>query len=287
MLELRSGKYCAIVDPKRGGSLAALDWEDIPILRASRPGSMLDTACFPLVPFSNRIARGAFQFGGRAYKLAPNAPQVDPRNPLHGYGWLSEWQVIEAEGNSAIIEHVHAKGAWPWSYRARQHFTLDDTGLSTQLEVRNLDKKPMPAGLGFHPYFPRNADTVYLGQHRSEWQVDEECLPVSLIQSDRPRDWWEGKPAGARCVDTAYMSRKGALSIKWPDKGIGARVSPSDNLSVTVVYIPESKEFFCVEPVSHETNAINHLGSGMAILQVGETLQAAMRIEVFPINALV
>jgi aldose 1-epimerase len=44
-----------------------------------------------------------------------------------------------------------------------------------------------------------------------------------------------------------------------------------------VVYTPPGQDFFCVEPVSHMTNAINRLasmrGHGLRSLAPGETLQ--------------
>lgn len=285
MIELTSGDYRVVVDPKRGGSLSSFEWAGIPILRASEPGSILETACFPLVPFSNRIARGVFSIAGRAFRIAPNFLEADKHSPLHGFGWLSEWQAVSASEDNALIEHVYPGGDWPWTYRARQQISLSENGVLIGLELTNCSEDTMPAGLGLHPYFPRTADTQYHGLHRAEWQVDKHCLPVSLIKSEESRDWWDGQPVSMRCVDTAYVGREGTLSIHWPDKDIGARIIPSKNLATTVVYTPQGENFFCVEPVSHETNAINLPGSRMTMLQSGETMQAYVRIEVSAASA--
>ena len=137
----------------------------------------------------------------------------------------------------------------------------------------------MPAGLGFHPYFPRNARTVYHALHRGEWQVDGDCLPVVLDEAAAPRDWWQGRPVATRAVDTAYADRTGALSITWPDRGIALVIDPSPALAHTVVYCPAGADFFCVEPVSHTTDAINRPrpGDAMVWLPPGETLTAEVR----------
>ena len=44
-----------------------------------------NAACYPLVPFSNRIANGRLVFDGQRFKLEPNWPGV--RHPMHGEGW--------------------------------------------------------------------------------------------------------------------------------------------------------------------------------------------------------
>ena len=84
MLELTSDQCRLVLDPARGGSIAAFEYSGAPIFRASRAGSILETGNFPLVPFSNRIAKGQYASGGKTYRLDPNFPQADPVNPLHG-----------------------------------------------------------------------------------------------------------------------------------------------------------------------------------------------------------
>lgn len=282
MLELKSGDYRVEIQPARGGSLSAFEWAGKTILCPSRPGSMTNTACFPLVPFSNRVARGRFELAGQIYRLAPNEPSIDPTNPIHGYGWLSEWDVVIADTTRAVIEHIHSGERWPWRYRARQYVSLAENGLFLQLETTNLDEDAMPAGLGFHPYFPRRPDTLYHGLHRGEWQVDEDCLPVELREVPEPTDWWKGQPVGSRSVDTVYSGREGSLTLTWPDIDATAVIKPSANLPFTVVYAPSGEDFFCVEPVSHATDAINRYPGQMIHLAPRETMQAWIHIELGP-----
>lgn len=256
MLELTAGHYRLALDPPRGGSVAALEWRGQPLLRATCGSSILETACFPLVPFSNRIANGQFVANGRSITLPPNHA-VDARNPLHGYGWLAEWKVIAANRTRVVIEHRHDAGDWPWKYVARQEFSLDADGLTIALSLQNYSNEPMPAGIGFHPYFPRDRDTRYLGRHRGEWHNDEACLPLFLAERDVAIDWWAGEPVGMRDVDTVYTDREGALSVLWPSRKLLVEMSPSPDLSFTVVYTPADEPFFCIEPVGTMTDAVN------------------------------
>ncbi|WP_067597807.1 aldose 1-epimerase [Altererythrobacter ishigakiensis] len=280
MLELNSGDYRVVIDPERGGSLAAFEWAGHAILRASKPGTMSETACFPIVPFSNRIEAGQFEMDGNTFQLAPNAPSLDGNNPIHGFGWLSAWEVVDADATRVVIQHTHDASEWPWRYRARQYILLGENGLLLQLEVTNLDETVMPAGLGFHPYFPRRAEALYHGLHLGEWSVDNGCLPTRLVELSEPADWWKGAPVGSRSVDTVYTGRHGPLTLIWPDIAAKATIKPSENLPFTVVYSPHGRDFFCVEPVSHETDAINMKPGGMAALAPRETMQAWMHIEI-------
>lgn len=277
-LTLEAQGYRLELAPERGGSVLRLDWRGEPLLRPLCGNTIFDVASFPLVPFSNRIARGRFNTGLRKGTIAPNFPGSDHPHPLHGFGWLAAWKLMELAENRAVLEHGYPGGEWPWPYRARQTFELGAEGLVTRLSVINLGDAAMPAGLGFHPYFPRDAVTVYRGLHRGEWYNTPDCLPSSLDEHEEAVDWWQGQPVDARAVDTAYTGREGLLEIDWPSRGLGVTIAPSRELTTTVVFSPEGQDFFCVEPVSHATDAINRAPETMIWLDPGDTAEVSMTI---------
>lgn len=271
--------------PERGGGIGRLEWNGVPVLRGVCGPSLLDLASFPLVPFSNRIANGRFSFAGREVSIAPNMASVDAANPLHGFGWLREWQAVPSADGQITIEHVHQRGDWPWHYRAQQTFTVSSAGLAMRLALLNADDTPMPAGLGFHPYFPREGGTIYRGLHRTQWLVDAGGLPTGRQDEPTAQDWWDGQPIASRAVDTVYEGREGDLEIVQPEHGIRITMRPSANLGCTVVYTPADADFFCVEPVSHSTDPLNCPAAqhAMRILQPGEEMVAEV---VFSVLAL-
>lgn len=271
------------MSPECGGSILAFEWRGQPLLRASSGAGILDVACFPLVPFSNRIADGRFTWGARAVALKPNFPEVDPRNPIHGFGWLSEWQVLNSCERELRLEHLYSASEWPWSYRTELAYALDEEGLSARLSLTNLSDAPMPAGLGFHPYFPQMGPTRYLGLHRGEWRSGASAMPIELELRESPTDWWHGAAVATRTVDTVYTGREGDLKIFWPERNLALRIGLSDNLSATCVYVPPRTDWFSVEPVSHMTDAINRPDAPdqMASLPPGETMVVEMRLQAF------
>lgn len=282
-IEIAAGDYRLLAAPARGGSILALEWRGQDVLRRAEGPGILDVACFPLVPYSNRIAGGRLRWRGREVRLAPNFPAADPVNPLHGFGWLCEWDVVDATADSLRLAHRHEGEGWPWPCRAELAYRQGADGLVARLALTNLADEPMPAGQGFHPYFPRDASTRFFGLHRGEW-TSEGGLPVSLEWREDAIDWWHGSPVGARPVDTVYAGRRGDLRLDWPERAMSVRIACSPELTHTSVFVPQGAGWFCVEPVSHATDALNRAdGAGaMAGLLPGDTLTAEMRLAAEP-----
>jgi aldose 1-epimerase len=275
LIQLKFGDYLVCVDPPSGGSVAAFRWRGQDVLRPqTRPG-VLESASFPLVPFCNRITGGCFKFAGRTVSLSPNHPCGADEPAMHGFGWILPWKV-EARGPAAVALALDFPGgAWPWSFRAVQELSLDPDGLLMRLTLTNLADEAMPAGLGFHPYFPRDRATLYHGLHRAELHQNGK-----LSYADNAIDWWDSTPVNTRLVDTAYAGRVGPLEVTWPDRGLGTQVTSSGGLDCTHVYVPRGDEFFCVEPVSHLPNRTpsQRAAFSMKVLDPGQAWSEWIRL---------
>lgn len=281
---LCAGDYRLEVEPGRGGSITRFEWRGSPVFRSAVGPAILDAACFPLVPFSNRIAWGKFSFGRRRVSLSPNLPGANHPHALHGFGWLAPWKIAEKSEDLLRIVHTYEEGEWSWPYVAAQQFSLSERGLDLTLSATNLAGEPMPCGMGFHPYFLREG-AVYRGLHRSEWETGADGLPVRLRSAGAARDWWEGELVGSRTVDTVYGGRDGPLTIEWPAQQIGVEIMPSSNLPFTTIYVPGGQDFFCVEPVSHATDAANRAPAELAVLAPGESMTVSVQFRAFHLQA--
>src|SRR5207249_2390718 len=102
-IALRRGSLSLELLPEIGGSIGAFCLETsrgpVDLLRRATPLAQRErlageTACFPLVPYSNRVREGVFSFRGKMHRLKPN--MGDHPHPLHGHGWLSPWKVVAA-----------------------------------------------------------------------------------------------------------------------------------------------------------------------------------------------
>ena len=276
------GNYSMSVDPVCGGSLRSLQWKGHDVLRSQVGPGVLASASFPLVPFCNRIRHSQFEFYGRTVRLTPNHPEGASEPAMHGYGWTLPWGVETQRPDSVSLALDCAAGDWPWPFRAAQHLSLDADGLTMRLELTNLADDPMPAGLGFHPFFPRDRATFYRGLHRAELRQDGR-----ITRSAAAIDWWQGNTVDSRLVDTAYAGREGALSIDWPERALGVRITSSDGLDCTHVYVPSSGEFFCLEPVSHLPGRTPsaEMAWPMKVLGPGEVWAEWVRLKAYAVPA--
>ena len=148
MERLSACGFDLVLDPVHGGEVLSLDWQGEALLRAAPPGphDIRDGAAFGLVPFSGRIEQGRFDYDGERYRLAPNMPP-EP-HAIHGHGWQSAWHVAGREPQSITLAMRHARGAWPWAYKATQVFSLTPDALTIEMTLTNLSQTPMPALAG-------------------------------------------------------------------------------------------------------------------------------------------
>ena len=287
ILKLSAGKLSLELSPSVGGAISAFEWIDgdasRPILRKchNRLEKVLDAASFPLVPYVNRIRGGRFSFRGREVTIAPNMAG-DP-SPLHGQGWLNPWTVEVREEARAVLSFTHPAGEWPWAYEARQQFELDDGGLSLTLECRNTSDEPMPCGLGQHPYFPCGPQTRIDTHVTDVWTIDEHVLPVEKVPA-AGRYGLRDRLVCGQGLDHGFGGWGGKARLSDPDWPYQIRLSSPD-AHFFQLYSPPEGGICVAEPVTHANAALNAPeaewpGLGMKVLEPGETIRLAMRLEV-------
>jgi aldose 1-epimerase len=288
-VELVSGNLLLELSPSIGGSISAFEWTGTggtrSILRKcnSPLRNVLDAACFPLVPYVNRIRGGRFSFRGRDVHLEPNMAG-DP-SPLHGQGWLNPWQVDAVSEQSATLSFLHQPGEWPWTYEARQEFALDDRGLSLHLACRNTGAEPMPCGLGQHPYFPCGPETVLDTRVTDVWTIDEQVLPVEKVAAEGRYDLRQRRVCG-QGLDHGFGGWGGLAWMNDPEWPFELILS-STRAAFFQLYSPTEGGIFVAEPVTHANAALNAPEGqwpelGMRVLEPGEALALDMRLEVVP-----
>jgi aldose 1-epimerase len=286
-ITLRRGALGVTLVPAIGGSIARF-WRDaggteLDFLRPTPPDALIrgepgGLASFPLVPWSNRIRAGRFTFGGRSVALTPNLRG----HAIHGLGYRAPWTVTELGPSEAVLEHRHAGGEWPWAYRATQRIDVTPAGLAVEMALTNESATPMPAGLGWHPYFPRTGAATLHARVTGIWLTDAEILPtVCVTPPPVDRDPRLGLAVDRIALDNVFVGWDREAVITWPERSARLRMTASGPLATLVVYTPPDQAFFCVEPVSHVTEAFNLAAAGdqdtgMLGLAPGESVRAAM-----------
>lgn len=277
------------LSPSTGGAISRLSYVGEggprPILREGHSPlqNVLQAACFPLVPFVNRVRDGSFSFRGRTISMAPN--MVGDPSPLHGQGWLSPWTVEEFDRGLAVLSYRHEPGEWPWAYEARQEFRLDGSVLDLALTCRNVSDDPMPCGLGQHPYFPCTEGTRIETSVRHAWTVDEDVLPVDKVPATGRYDLSDRLICG-QDLDNGFGEWSGRALMNDPDWPFELELS-SPQVRFFQIYSPASGGIFVGEPVTHANAALNApepewLELGLRVLDPGEEMRLDMRLEVRP-----
>lgn len=285
MITLGRGNFELDIAPEIGGAISRFEYKDRPVLRPVPQDSInvLEMASFPLVPYANRIAKGAFSVGGKQIQLPLNFG-THPHS-LHGHGWQGAWQVEAMARECTRLVFEHAADAWGWAYSAEQVFMLLEDGLKLTLSLTNRDAKPMPYSLGLHPYFPRCAGSKVTAAVNAMWLADETMLPTELSPASTLIDLNAGqKVALAPFVDNTFTGWRGAAVITQPELGFAVDLKASANAPFLHVFIPQGADYFCVEPTSAMPNAINRpepaAETGAAMLAPGATATLDMKLTI-------
>lgn len=281
MIELAHGDWTLTLRPELGGAVTRLGWRGRDILRPApdRATNPLDTGCFPLVPYANRIDRGAFVFAARDIVLPP-AIGFEP-HALHGVGWMSAWSVLRSGASSVDLAlTAEANADWPWAWTASHGLRLGTDGLEVMLSITNNDHAPMPAGLGLHPYFAIEPETVLTVPAERVWLNDANEIPERLAPASSVHGWSDGALVlSAPFVDNAYADWGGMVRLAHARHVVS--MTASKNARWLQVYAPGVGGFVCLEPVTHRPDAHNaprDEDAGLVNLAPGQSLSMSMRI---------
>ncbi|KRP61437.1 aldose 1-epimerase [Pseudomonas trivialis] len=259
MIELEDHLTRLTLSPAVGGSL--VNWTvratGQPLLRHSDehaihtglPGKL---GCYPLAPWSNRIAEGGFDNPEGWLALTPNS-LTEPL-PIHGSAWQQAWQVVSRTADEVVLAVVCQT---PFAYRAEQRFRLRDGELSIALRVTHLAAQPAWHGLGLHPYLPRRPGTRLQAKASQVWMSDASKLPTALAQIPEAWDFRQLKGLPEEPVDNGFCQWDGHCRIEQPELGYALECQAT-GADYFLLYCPPGLEFFCIEPVSHPVNA-HHL----------------------------
>lgn len=289
VFDLRLDDLTARVSTRGGVLLGAwwmLDGHKIPFLRVGGDhATASEAACFPMVPFGNRVRGNAFTFQGRDITLTPNTG--DPHY-LHGDGWLADWTIEQRTVDAAtLVFSKESKQATPYRYTARQDISLRDGALHLSLSVTNDGDLPLPFGLGWHPYFPLTPETTLKAPARHLRSEGEQWLPGEIVDCPDDLDFREARRLPRRWVNNGLEDWCGRADIAWPERGMALALDAGPTLRHAFVFISDASfdpayrhDFFCFEPMSHRAGGhhLADLGS-LSILGAGDTHFATLRLQ--------
>lgn len=178
--------------------------------------------------------------------------------------------------------HARNQDGWPWAYRAEHTVTLSHEGLTLNMHVTNVDDTAMPCGIGFHPYFPINFAHRVAFNAPTVWPPDTQFLGGASQPASLADDYAQPREMADAELTQFYSDWDGNATLSAAD-GATIQMTASSGLQHLVLYRPPNATFFCVEPVSHVSNAAHlaqqgHTGTGWQTLLPGQRLQCCLQM---------
>jgi aldose 1-epimerase len=287
-LSLKSGDSEVILCPEVGAAIARYTWREHDILRrapdaAISAGLVRQMGVYPMVPYSNRIGQATLVVGDQTFLLRPNFSQ-EP-HAVHGFGWQRAWQIANSREDLVELHLKHEPNIdWPFACEATQVAELTPDSLTLTLSVTNADTRPMPAGLGFHPYFPLTANTHLQSTWNGVWKMGADSLPTELCPVPTESNFSASRSLAGWKVDNCFTDWNRCAVLDYATHRV--QITASDACRNIVVYAPnDSRNFIALEPVTNINNAFALQAQGVAntgtrMLARGESFEISMSISV-------
>ena len=164
-----------------------------------------------------------------------------PPHAIHGVAYDRPWRIDDDRTLSIDLDE-----RWPFRGRVVQRFALTESSMSFELALEAAE--PMPATIGWHPWFrrvlePGDAPVELAFEADSMLVRDAAGMPSGRVASPPPPPPW----------DDAFTGVHADPVLTWPGR---LRLSVGSSCSWWVVYT-EPPTSICVEPQSGPPDAVN------------------------------
>ena len=230
---------------------------------------------FAMAPWCNRVTPGPPTLLGERVDLAPNFADG---TAIHGLVLDVPWEVT---GGGTLEVARKADARWPWTFGVELSVALDEAALALDYRLRNGSDRPMPAGIGLHPWFRRPLELRVPARSAYRTNTDSSADPAPA--TDRFDLRRAGEPAGD--LDGTWTELDDPfVDLAWPALGIRARLEIDALTPHVAVATPTEREAWAVEPQTHAPDPLWRLAAGQpgapTVLGPGEELGLGLRLTV-------
>ena len=278
LLAVADGRIRVELLPAVGGRLHRLQAFGHDLLRtpddpAEHARDHFRWGAYVMAPWCNRIAAVPTDVGGASVSVPSNFPDG---TAIHGQVYDARWDV--APDHSLSISG--GGSGWPWPYRCSLRVTLAKGVLTIDESLTNLADRPMPAGLGLHPWFRRPLDVSI----QADAVLPSNLDPDASVQAVAgPWDLRSMRQVPDDIDATWLAARDPAVELRWPDIGVGATMRVRSDVGVCIVVAsPTTLDAVAIEPQTHAPHGLRRFLSGepggLHLVQPGGTMRLSTEL---------
>ncbi len=291
IIENEQGDSFAIV-PAFGANLLDLKFNHISVLDGYQtPEELVKNSWSKniiLFPFPNRLRDGRYTHEGISYQFDIN--NADTQNAIHGFSKDVLMTVAKVKTDAqtgsitCVYEHDGTHKAYPFKFMFKIMFILRGGEFEIEMKFNNLENKPIPVGLGWHPYFrisEKSDDTSLQMPDCQLIMIDERMLPTGKKQAFK--DFEALKKIGSTFLDNGFyinnqtenaevilQSELGTLTY-WQETGAA-------KWNYVQVFTPPHRLSIAIEPMTCNMDAFNNK-DGLVLLTPKATLDGKFGVK--------
>lgn len=249
-----------------------------------------------LVPWPNRIARGAWTLDGKTQQLDITEPSLG--NATHGLLRNTAYRVAEHGDSFVTLQAtVFPQHGYPFLLDTSVSYELSESGLTVTHAITNESEVPAPVAVGAHPYFvigsvPTEDLTLTIAAE-TVFQYDEVSIPTAEVPvQEAGLDLRAGRRVSDVDLNHAFGTLTGTggqniHSLVSPD---GQRVElwTDSNFAYVQAYNPRAFPFetgtglaIALEPMTAPADAFNS-GLGLRWLDPGASWMLSWGVRYSP-----
>ena len=203
---------------------------------------------YVMAPWCNRAPAGPVSLAQRLVDLEPNFPDG---TAIHGLVHDRAWTVSDGAWQIDV-----AAGRWPWHHAVRVAYSVVGPRLVIDMAVENRDDAPMPAGLGWHPWFRTPVEVTIPASMVFESNLDSSNEPVPVAG---PFDRRRAGPLASGVDATWTRLDQPHVELSWPQLGVRATMTMSATVAFVVAAAPADIAAVAVEAQTHGPDGMRRL----------------------------
>lgn len=238
--------------------------------------SNFEWGSFFMAPWCNREVAGPRTVLNKQINLQTNC---DDGTAIHGLVHDNSWKKT-SHGFKVEMDHKD----FPWPFSVESEIKVTEATFRLNLSLTNIGSEPMPAGIGWHPWFNAADGDMQVEvfakseyEFNSRYQAATSPKPVESPMGLHQPQW------GSHRLFTDLTSQE--VFLTWPKQKLQAKLTFSDELDHLLIYAKQDSHSIAIEPQSHAPNGLERLNrsqpGAVRVLAAGESLDVWYELSVF------